>query len=202
MVNILVATNNKSKLAEVKDILGDFVNIVSLKDIGIDIDIAEDRDTFEENSTKKSLEIGKIANMITISDDSGIEIPSLNNWPGVYTKRLDKNGTGDNMDDNTRNKYILSKCENIEDRTVIWKTCIALYIPDTKINEVFVGTINGVLPKEPYGDNGFGFDSIFELKDKQKTLACLTKEEKNLISSRKLALLKLKEYLIEKGIVM
>lgn len=199
MLNILVATNNKGKLLEVKEILGDFANIISLKEFGIHIDVEEDKETFEENSAKKALEIGKIANVITISDDSGIEIPALNNWPGVYTKRIDETRVGDGMSDDTRNRYILSKCENIEDRTVIWKTCIAIYIPQSNITEVFSGVIEGVLPKTPYGDNGFGFDSIFELKDKKKTLACLTKEEKNLVSSRKIALLKLKEYLIEKN---
>lgn len=196
-MKLLLTSNNKGKIKEVSEILGGFVEIISLKDISLEYDVLEDKETFSKNAIKKATEIASISGIPTISDDSGILIPELNNWPGVYTKRLDKSGIGKDMSDEERNEYILDKCSNITSRTVIWQTSIAICFPKENITKVFDGKIKGKLPNAPYGDNGFGFDSIFEL-EKGKTIACLTDEEKNDISPRKIALFKLKEYLISK----
>lgn len=193
-VMVLVASNNKGKIKEVKEILEGY-EVISLKESGVNIDPEEDGKTFAENAIKKASSIGKVANMLTISDDSGIEIPELSNWPGVYTKRLDETGYGENMSDFDRNEFILGKCKDLKDRTVIWKTCIALYDPETERSEVFEGGIRGRLPEKQYGENGFGFDAIFELEGRHDTMASISAEEKNGISPRKIALSRLNEFL-------
>ena len=100
------------------------------------------------------------------------------------------------LSDEERNMYIIQKCKNLEKRDIVWNTVIALCIPQENTIKTFNGKIIGKIPKLPYGNNGFGFDSIFELEG-CKTIACLTTEEKNKISPRKIALEKLKDYLIE-----
>ena len=198
-MELLLASNNKSKAKEIKDILGEKFTVHTLSDLNNENikDVEEDQDTFKENALKKAREIAKIFNMPTISDDSGIEIPALQNWPGVYTKRLDKTGIGENMSAYERNKYILEKAKNIEDRTVIWKTAIAIYFPNNDSFEVFEGILEGKLAYEPYGDNGFAFDSIVKIDGTDKTVACLSSEEKNSISPRKIALERLRSYLLK-----
>ncbi len=195
-MKLLLASNNKSKAKEIKDILGEEYKIHTLLDFDCKNipQIEEDQDTFKANALKKAKLIAEIFNIPTISDDSGIEILALNNWPGVYTKRLDKSGIGEKMSTVERNKYILDKAKDIEDRTVIWKTAIAIYFPNENY-KVFEGIVEGELAYEIDGDNGFAFDSIFKIKGTDKTIACLSSEEKNSISPRKIALEQLKEYL-------
>lgn len=195
-MKVLFASNNKGKIKEVAEILSDLVEVISLNDLKIDYDVLESKETFEENALKKVIELSNISGIPTIADDSGIMIPELNNWPGVYTKRLDKNNIGENMSDEERNMYIIQKCKNLEKRDIVWNTVIAICIPQKNTIKTFNGKIIGKIPKLPYGNNGFGFDSIFELEG-CKTIACLTTEEKNKISPRKIALEKLKDYLIE-----
>ena len=185
---IIIASNNKGKIKEAKEILNEY-EIISIKEIGIDIDIKEDKETFEENAIKKAKEISKILNnKMCISDDSGITIKALNGFPGVKTKRwLD--GT-----DRERNLGILEKMKGIEKekREVKFITAIAI----AKGEDIYVAKeeIKGYISTEIRGKNGFGFDEIFELED-GRTLAELTNEEKNQISSRKKALEKIKKHL-------
>ena len=185
---IIIASNNKGKIKEAKEILNEY-EIISLKEIGIDIDIKEDKETFEENAIKKAKEISKILNnKMCISDDSGITIKALKGFPGVKTKRwLD--GT-----DRERNLGILEKMKGIEKekREVKFITAIAI----AKGEDIYVAKeeIKGYISTEIRGKNGFGFDEIFELED-GRTLAELTNEEKNQISSRKKALEKIKKHL-------
>ena len=187
MKEILVATNNKGKLEEIKQILKDY-NLLSLKDIGCKVNVDEDGKTFEENAIKKAKEISKITNMPCIADDSGLCIDVLNGWPGVHTARF----LGENATDEDRNNYILEKMKNEKNRSAKDVCAIAYYYKEDTI--VVRGEIEGKIPKEKRGENGFGFDSIFELEN-EKTLAELTNEEKNKVSSRKIALEKLKEKL-------
>lgn len=187
MKEILVATNNKGKLEEIKQILKDY-NLLSLKDIGCKVNVDEDGKTFEENAIKKAKKISKITNMPCIADDSGLCIDVLNGWPGVHTARF----LGENATDEDRNNYILEKMKNEKNRSAKVVCAIAYYYKEDTI--VVRGEIEGKIPKEKRGENGFGFDSIFELKNK-KTLAELTNEEKNKVSSRKIALENLKEKL-------
>lgn len=182
MKKVVVATNNEGKLKEIKDILKDY-QLLSLKDVNCKVEVEEDKDTFEKNSLKKSQEISEILHMPCIADDSGLCIDIYNGWPGVHTARF----LGEDATAKERNQYILEKMKNLKgiDRKANVKCCITYYENGNYI--VGKGEIQGKIAEEPRGDNGFGFDEIFELED-GRTYAELSKEEKNQISHRRLAL--------------
>lgn len=188
MEEIILATNNKGKIKELEEILKDY-KLLSLKDANLDIEVEEDRETFEGNALKKAGEICKITNKICIADDSGLCIDALNGFPGVYTARF----LGEDATQDERNSYLLEKMrdKSKKERTAKVVTCIALVRPNGE-EKTYIGELNGYIAEEKRGSNGFGFDEIFELEN-GKTLAELDKEDKNKISSRRLALEKLKE---------
>lgn len=189
MKEILIATNNQGKVKEIKEILKDY-KLLTLKDVNCQIEVEEDGKTFEENAKKKAKEISKITNLPCIADDSGICIEILDNWPGVHTARfLGKEATAQE-----RNQAILDRLKDKHgtERNVKF-VCVIAYASNDKVFTT-KGEISGKIANKPKGKNGFGFDSIFEL-DSGKTLAELTDKEKNNLSSRKLALEKLKEKL-------
>ncbi len=193
MEEIIIASGNKGKIKETQEILTDF-RIVSMEDIGIDIDVKEDQDTFEGNAIKKAETIAKfLKGKKCIADDSGIEIDVLEGFPGVFTKRW-FNGT-----DRERNLKLIEKLEGVpkEKRNIKFTTAIALSDGENTICET--ATIDGFVATKVKGENGFGFDEIFELKN-GKTLAELSQDEKNQISARKIALEKLKKKLLEKEV--
>lgn len=186
---IVMATNNKGKLKEVREILENY-EILSLKDLNCEIEVEEDKDTFEENSLKKAREISKVLNMPCIADDSGLCIEELDGFPGVKTARF----LGDNATQEERNNYLIKQLEEKENRKATVVTVIA-YVDEKQNKEIIArGELQGYIAKEKRGENGFGFDEIFELEN-GKTLAQLDSEEKNRISSRKQALEKLKHKL-------
>ena len=181
MKEIVFASNNRGKIREVQEILSDY-KILSLEEMGIDIDVEEDKDTFEGNAVKKAEIISKhLSGKMVIADDSGIEIEYLNGFPGVYTKRWHVGTSRD------RNLEIIKKLDGIkkEDRKIKMITAIACVEGQKVITSI--GSMEGYVAKHPKGDNGFGFDEIFELEN-GKTLAELPSEEKNKISARKKAL--------------
>lgn len=192
MREIILGTNNQGKINEMKEILKE-TEVISLKEAGIDIDVEEDKDTFEENALKKATEITKITKKDGIADDSGLCIEALNGFPGVQTKRF----LGEEATDEQRNDDLLKKLERFqkrEQRKAKMVTCIAL--KKTEGEEfIFRGELNGYISLEKRGSNGFGFDQIFEIED-GRTLAELEAEEKNKISSRKIALEKLKDEIL------
>lgn len=192
MKKIIVATNNQGKLKEIKEILNNY-ELLSLKEVGCNIEIEEDADTFEGNSLKKAKEISKITNMPCVADDSGLCIDIFDGWPGIYTARF----LGENSTPGQRNTAILEKMKDLkeEDRKARVR-CVITYYDNGEII-VGKGEIEGKITKKPRGENGFGFDPIFELEN-GKTMAELTKEEKNLISHRKKALENLKKQLTTK----
>lgn len=190
MEEIIIASGNKGKIKEAQEILKEF-KIVSMKDIGIDIDVEEDQETFEGNAVKKAETIAKLLKgKKCIADDSGIEIESLNGFPGVYTKRW-FDGT-----DRERNLKLIEKLKGFskENRKIKFITAIAL--SDGKNTVCELGILEGYVAEEVRGENGFGFDEIFELEN-GKTLAELTEEEKNEISARKIALENIRKKLID-----
>lgn len=182
MKKIVVATNNEGKLKEIRDILKEY-QLLSLKDVNCKVEVEEDQDTFEGNSLKKAKEISEILKMPCIADDSGLYIDIYNGWPGVHTARF----LGENATAKERNQHILEKMKDLEgtDRKASVKCCITYYENGNYV--VGKGEIQGKIAKIPRGDNGFGFDEIFELED-GRTYAELSKEEKNKISHRRLAL--------------
>ena len=182
---IVIASNNSGKIKEVQEILDDY-KIVPMKEIGIKIDVDEDQDTFEKNAIKKAETISNELNgKKCLADDSGIEIEYLDGFPGVYTKRWHK-GT-----DRERNLAIIEKLKNVpkEKRKIKFVTAIALSNGNNTISAL--GIIDGYVAENVRGENGFGFDEIFELED-GRTLAELSEKEKNEISARRVALEKLK----------
>lgn len=184
---IVIASNNKGKIKEIREILSNY-EILSLNDLNCDVEVEENKDTFEENSLKKAREISKILNMPCIADDSGLCIEELNGFPGVKTARF----LGDDATQEDRNNYLIEKLKGKENRKATVVTVMS-YVDIEKNIEIAVrGELNGYIANEKRGSNGFGFDEIFEIKN-GKTLAQLNNEEKNEISSRKIALEKLKE---------
>lgn len=182
MKKIVIATNNPGKLKEIKEILQEY-EILSLKDVNCQVEVIEDQDTFEGNSLKKAKEISEMLHMPCIADDSGLCIDVFDGWPGVYTARF----LGKNTTAKQRNTYILEKMKELEGekRKASVKCCIAYYENGNYV--IGKGEIQGWIAKEARGDNGFGFDEIFELED-GRTYAELSAQEKNKISHRKLAL--------------
>ena len=182
MKKILIASNNKGKVEEIKEIFKKY-EIVTMKEMGCDIEVKEDGKTFEENAKKKAKEISKITNMPCIADDSGICIEVLNGWPGVNTARF----LGEGKSDRERNEAIIEKIKSYENEERIVKNiCVMAYYENGKYITA-KGELKGKISKKVKGNNGFGFDEIFELEDK-RTLAQLDKKEKNEISARKKAL--------------
>lgn len=182
---IVMASGNKGKIREAQEILKDY-EIIPMNEVGIDIDVEEDQDTFEGNARKKAETIAKTLNgKMCLADDSGIKIEYLDGFPGVNTKRW-HNGT-----DRERNLAIIEKLKGVtkENRKVKFVTVMA--ISDGKNTIFATGVIDGYIAENPRGENGFGFDEIFELED-GRTLAEISAEEKNQISARKKALENLK----------
>lgn len=191
MKEIVVASNNKDKIEEIKEILKNY-KIISMREAGINIDIEENEETFEKNAIVKAEAIAKKLNgKMCIADDSGIEIEYLKGFPGVLTKRWHK-GT-----DRERNLKLIEKLKGVQGQKRKVTFTVAIALSDGEKTVCKTGKINGFIAEMIRGENGFGFDEIFELET-GKTLAELTKEEKNKISARKIALKKLKE-LIGKG---
>ena len=186
---MIIATNNKGKLKEIKEILSGY-KIYSLKDKNIDIEVEETEDTFLGNAKKKAFEIYSISNEETIADDSGLCINCLNGFPGVMTHRF----LGENATDKMRNEYLINEVNKYNDRSAQVICNIVYYNGIETI--VGTGVLNGTISRECRGENGFGFDEIFELSN-GLTLAELNKEEKNEISARAIALNDLKKKLMK-----
>lgn len=176
---MVLATNNKGKLREIKEILNEY-EVKSLEEVGVTVDVVEDQNSFYGNALKKAKEIYKITHEPVIADDSGLRILTYNGWPGVMTHRF----AGEEANDDDRNNAILNKMINVEDRKA-QVVCNLVYYDGS--NEVVgEGILSGNISLERRGTNGFGFDDIFELAD-GRTLSELTNEEKNDVSARKLA---------------
>ena len=189
--DIAMASGNSGKIKEAQEILREY-KIIPMKELGIDIDIEEDKETFVGNAIKKAETIAKeLKEKQCLADDSGIEIEYLNGFPGVHTKRW-LNGT-----DRERNLAILDKLQGVpkDKRKIKFITAIALSDGNETIS--VEASIDGYVAETTRGENGFGFDEIFELED-GKTLAELSNEEKNEISARRKALENLREKLINK----
>lgn len=189
MKEIVIASGNKGKIKKAQEILSNY-QIISMNEAGIDIDVEEDKDTFEGNAIKKAETIAKELNgKMCLADDSGIQIEYLDGFPGVFTKRWHA-GT-----DRQRNLAIIEKLNGVpkEKRKITFITAMALSNGKETICEI--GKIDGYVAEEVRGENGFGFDEIFELES-GKTLAELTQEEKNEISARKIALEKIRKKIL------
>lgn len=192
---IILASNNQGKIKEIKYIFKDY-DVIALKEaeqlLGKELIVKEDQETFQDNALEKVRtlydQVGDT--YICIADDSGLSIDSLDGFPGVRTARwMD-------ADDHTKNLMLLEKVNTKEDRTCHYTTVIAM--KNANEERVFEYTLDGKIADNCRGDNGFGFDEIFEIEN-EKTLAEISTEEKTSISPRTKALEKIEQYLIEKG---
>lgn len=191
MKSIILASNNKDKVKEVKEILKGY-DIISMKEAGIDVDIEENGTTFEENALIKARAIMKLTGQITMADDSGLEIDYLNKAPGVYSARF----MGHDTSYDIKNKALIQKLEGVKgsDRSGRFVCAIAVCFPDGR-EIVKRGTMEGLIAEEIKGDNGFGYDPIVYLPEYGKMSGELAPEEKNKISHRGKALALIKEEL-------
>ena len=188
MKQIILATKNKNKLVEVKAVLGNDYEVLSMEDIGIDVDLEENGTTFEENATIKAEAICKICGKPVMADDSGLEIDYLGKKPGVLSARF----LGHDTSYDIKNAKILEMLEDVpeEKRTARFVCSIAVAFPD-RDTVVVRDTIEGIIGYESAGENGFGYDPIFYVPELKKTTAQLSMEEKNKISHRGKALVKM-----------
>ena len=196
MKKLIFATGNQNKMREIKAILADMdVEVLSMKEAGIDIDIVEDGKTFEENALIKARAVSKAGNALALADDSGLEVDALNGEPGIYSARY----MGEDTSYDIKNMNIIERLEGVPDekRTARFVCAMAAVFPDGT-EQTFVKTMEGRIGYKIAGENGFGYDPIFFLPEYGKTSAEISSEEKNAISHRGKALRAMEEYLKEK----
>lgn len=186
---LLLATNNPGKIAEIKSIFANY-EVFSLKEKEIFVDVEEDADTFAGNALKKAREIYEIAKVPVIADDSGLCIDILGGWPGVFTHRF----LGEEANDEQRNNAIIEKMISYDGNQRAAKVMCSMAYYDGTNTIVGEGILRGKISMSRRGENGFGFDEIFETEE-GVTLAEMSGEEKNKISARYLALMDLKNKL-------
>lgn len=193
MKEAIIATHNPGKVKEFKEILEPRgYEVKSLAEIGFTEEIEETGHTFEENAILKAEAVAKAVNKMVISDDSGLSVDNLGGRPGVYSARY----AGEQKDDQANIDKVLSELKGIEkeQRTARFRCALAVSIPGEETKTV-EGHVEGYIAEEPKGEYGFGYDPIFIVKDKDKTMAELTSDEKNKISHRADALKKLSKLL-------
>ena len=193
MRRFIVATKNKGKLAEIKEILHDFpFEVISMEEAGITKDIEENGTTFEENALIKAEEICRVTGEMVMADDSGLEVDYLNGAPGIYSSRF----AGEGATDEDKNKKLLKLLEGVpfEKRSARFVCVIAVIFPDGQRFTV-KGTCDGYIVFEPIGNNGFGYDPLFFMPEYNMTTAQMEPEQKNRISHRGKALAKMVEEL-------
>ena len=189
-MKIVFATNNQHKLSEIRQILGDRVEVLSLKDINCDVDIPETGTTLEANALQKAQYIYDHYQMDVFADDSGLEVDALGGAPGVYSARY---AGGEGHDSEANMAKLLHELGENNNRCARFRTVIALIIQG-QVHE-FEGIVNGEITRERRGGEGFGYDPIFQPEGYDKTFAELGAEVKNQISHRARATQKLVEHL-------
>lgn len=193
-MKIVLATNNPHKVKEVKEILSELgIEVLTLKDLGIEIEIKEDQNTFEENARKKAHTIFKITKLPTIADDSGLMVDQLNGEPGVHSARY----AGEEHNYEKNNQKLLQELKDKPKPHRAKFICVINFKSENE-DEIFVGTVEGEIVDLPKGTNGFGYDPLFKPDGFDVTYAELPSEIKNKISHRYKALKKFRDYLFEK----
>ena len=182
MDKLIIATNNKHKLKELREVLHPyFESILSLEEAGIQHETVEDAATFEGNALKKAREIACISGCAALADDSGLSVKALNGEPGVYSARY----AGEPCNDRKNLELVLEKMEGIKDRTACFVCVLALVTPSGE--PTARGEVAGELTYAPQGEGGFGYDPIFYIPQYKCTFAQMTQEQKNQLSHRAIA---------------
>ena len=190
-MRIIFATTNEGKMKEIRMIMADLgIEVLSMKEAGHEADIVEDGQSFEENAIIKAKAIAALCDDIVLADDSGLEVDYLNKEPGIYSARY----MGETTPYSIKNQNIIERLEGVEQcrRTARFVCVIAAVFPDGSVRTTR-GTIEGIIAKQPAGENGFGYDPIVYVPEFGKTTAQLSPEEKNKVSHRGKALELMKE---------
>lgn len=196
---MIFATGNQGKIKEIKAILGDIgEEILSMKEAGIDIDIVEDGNSFEENAVIKARAVMERTGQLVLADDSGLEVDALGGEPGIYSARY----LGEDTSYEIKNRNIIERLEGVEGeaRSARFVCVIAAAFPDGEVVTTR-GTIEGVIAKEPAGENGFGYDPIVYVPEYKMTTGQMEPEAKNAISHRGKALCAMKKILEDRKII-
>jgi XTP/dITP diphosphohydrolase len=194
-MRLLIATHNRGKLIEYQEMFDDLsVELVTLNDVGIHDDVEETGATLAENARLKAVEYARQSGLLTLADDSGLEVDALNGEPGVRSKRY----AGENKSDAARNEFLLAKLRDVPPgkRTARFRCAIAIAMPTGELWETD-GVCEGEIGFEPRGTNGFGYDPIFQVAERGMRMAELSTTEKNKISHRAKAAEKAKQILFK-----
>lgn len=189
MEDIVIATNNQGKINDFKVIFPQY-NVIGISDLIEGFDVEETGDTFEANAKLKSEAAAKALNKRVIADDSGLEVMSLNGAPGVYSARF----AGEDKDDDANIEKLLKILDDSEARDAQFVCVVSMSTPGGPTVQ-FKGVVEGEITLQKIGENGFGYDPIFYLPEKNKTMAQLSAEEKNEVSHRRRAIDQLQTYL-------
>jgi len=195
MKQLLIATRSKGKFPEIVSLLEglpfEFLNLNDIESIPKGYEVEEPASTFEGNAIIKAMTLGKRTGLISLADDSGLEVDALDGRPGVHSARY---APGSDMDRNTK---LLSELAGVEKekRTARFRSVVAVYDPTTDKIRTCDGVFEGVITTEPKGENGFGYDCVFFVPEFGKTSAELSLEEKNSVSHRGKAIRKAREIL-------
>ncbi|ADV05380.1 XTP/dITP diphosphatase [Staphylococcus pseudintermedius] len=189
MADIVIASSNQGKINDFKVIFSED-NVIGINEMIEDFDVEETGTTFEENARLKSEAAAKLLNATVIADDSGLEVAALNGEPGVYSARY----AGVQKSDEANIEKVLKGLENEENRAARF-VCVISMTTATGETTTFKGTVEGEITLSQIGENGFGYDPIFLIPERQKTMAQLTAEEKSEISHRRKAIDQLKAYI-------
>lgn len=193
---IIFATGNEGKMREIREILKDLgMEILSMKQAGVSMDIAEDGKTFGENAEIKAMAVWKKTGGIVLADDSGLVVDCLNGEPGIYSARY----MGEDTSYEIKNQNIVQRAAKAEggERSARFLCNIAAVLPDGEVLHT-EAAMEGLIAEKPAGKGGFGYDPILYIPEYGKTGGELTMEEKNKISHRGKALKAMKERLHER----
>lgn len=189
MKKLVFATNNEHKLRELRQMLTGEFELLSLNDIGCNEEIPETGTTLESNAAQKAYYIWNKYGIDCFADDTGLEISALNNGPGVYSARY----AGEEKSSEANMNKVLDKMTDVSDRSARFR-CVFSLIIDGK-EQQFEGIVEGIILDKKQGDGGFGYDPIFKPNEYLHSFATLSPEEKNSISHRGRAVMKLVDYL-------
>lgn len=179
--SIVFATNNEHKLHEIRMMIGDRYNVLSLSDINCHDDIPETASTLEGNALLKARYVKHKYGFDCFADDTGLEVDSLGGAPGVYSARY----AGPGHDSEANMRLLLDNMKGVTDRSARFRTVIALLLGDEEV--IVDGVVNGEITTDPSGQNGFGYDPVFRPAGGSETFAEMTDSEKNAISHRRRA---------------
>src|SRR3989304_630189 len=185
MPKLLLATNNPGKAAEFRQLLeGCGWEIVTPAELGLTLEIEETGQTYTENATMKAVEYAKASGLVTLADDSGLEVDALGGRPGPLSARY----AGPDRTDEERVRALIEELAGVPDeqRTARFRAVIAIAEPGGRV-ELVEGTVEGRIAHEPRGENGFGYDPVFLLPERGRTAAELPSDEKNAVSHRGVA---------------